>query len=182
MPRAKYPVIDIHSHHFDLSAERWATVVREMDGLNLRLLVNLSGGTGDELRRKIAVVANSPAPTRMVQFANLDFDDLNQLGYGPRAAARLEADVKAGARGLKIYKNLGMTLKRSDGRRVPVDDPEFDPVWDMCARLHIPVLIHTARTGTVLRSRRLEERALAGAAGPPGATPSALDRSRRSKN
>ena len=143
MPRAKYPVIDVHSHHFDLSAERWATVVREMDGLNLRLLVNLSGGTGDELRRKIAVVANSPAPTRMVQFANLDFDDLNQLGYGRRAAARLEADVKAGARGLKIYKNFGMTLKRSDGQRVPVDDPEFDPVWDMCARLHIPVLIHT---------------------------------------
>jgi len=143
VPRAKYPVIDVHSHHFELSAERWATVVREMDGLNLRLLVNLSGGTGDELRRKIAVVANSPAPTRMVQFANLDFDDLNQLGYGRRAAARLEADVKAGARGLKIYKNFGMTLKRSDGQRVPVDDPEFDPVWDMCARLHIPVLIHT---------------------------------------
>ena len=45
VPRAKYPVIDVHSHHFELSAERWATVVREMDGLNLRLLVNLSGGT-----------------------------------------------------------------------------------------------------------------------------------------
>jgi uncharacterized protein len=143
VPRARYPVIDVHSHHFDLSAERWATIVREMDALNLRLLVNLSGGTGDELKRKIAVVAGSPAPTRMVQFANLDFDDLNQFGYGLRAAARLEADVKAGARGLKIFKNLGLTLKRSGGQRVPVDDPELDPVWAMCARLHIPVLIHT---------------------------------------
>jgi uncharacterized protein len=143
VPRARYPVIDVHSHHFDLSADRWATIVREMDALNLRLLVNLSGGTGDELKRKIAVVAGSPAPTRMVQFANLDFGDLNQSGYGLRAAARLEADVKAGARGLKIYKNLGLTLKRSNGQRVPVDDPELDPVWAMCARLHIPVLIHT---------------------------------------
>jgi uncharacterized protein len=143
VPRARYPVIDVHSHHFDLSAERWATIVREMNALNLRLLVNLSGGTGDELKQKIAVVAGSPAPTRMVQFANLDFDDLNQFGYGLRAAARLEADVKAGARGLKIYKNLGLTLKRSNGQRMPVDDPELDPVWAMCARLHIPVLIHT---------------------------------------
>jgi hypothetical protein len=66
VPRARYPVIDVHSHHFDLSTERWATIVREMDALNLRLLVNLSGGTGDELKRKIAVVAGSPAPTRMV--------------------------------------------------------------------------------------------------------------------
>jgi uncharacterized protein len=143
VPRARYPVIDVHSHHFDLSAERWATIVREMEGLNLRLLVNLSGGSGAELKRKMAVIAGSPAPTRMVQFANLDFGDFERFGYGARAAARLEADVKAGARGLKIYKNLGLALRRSDSRRVPVDDPELDPVWAACARLRIPVLIHT---------------------------------------
>ena len=70
VPRAKYPVIDIHSHHWNLSADRWATVVREMDTLNLRILVNLSGGTGARLRQNLSVVANSPAPTRMVQFAD----------------------------------------------------------------------------------------------------------------
>jgi uncharacterized protein len=26
---------------------------------------------------------------------------------------------------------------------VPVDDPELDPVWETCARLQVPVLIHT---------------------------------------
>jgi predicted TIM-barrel fold metal-dependent hydrolase len=143
VPRAKYPVIDIHSHHFDLTPDRWAEIIREMDALNLRILVNLSGGTGDELKRKIAVVAGSAAPSRMVHFANLDFDDLNAPGYGERAAARLEADVEAGAKGLKIYKNLGLGLKRANGQRVPVDDPVLDPVWAACARLRIPVLIHT---------------------------------------
>ncbi len=49
---------------------------------------------------------------------------------------------------MKIYKNLGLTLKRRDGRRVPVDDPELDPVWAACARLHIPVLIHTGEPGS----------------------------------
>jgi predicted TIM-barrel fold metal-dependent hydrolase len=143
VPRAKYPVIDIHSHHFNLTRDRWAEIVREMDALNLRLLVNLSGGTGDELKQKIALIAASPAPSRMVHFANLDFGDLNEPGYGQRAAQRLEADVKAGARGLKIYKNLGMSLTRANGQRVPVDDPVLDPVWAACARLRIPVLIHT---------------------------------------
>ncbi len=91
VPRAKYPVIDVHSHHFELSAERWATIVREMDALNLRLLVNLSGGTGEELKQKIAIVANSPAPTRMVQFANLDFADLESVRLrrcAPRRGSR----------------------------------------------------------------------------------------------
>ena len=143
VPRAKYPVIDIHSHHYGLTAERWTGVVTEMDALNLRILVNLSGGTGATLRRNLEVVRSSPAPTRMVQFANLDFSDLNEPGYGARAAARLEADVKAGAKGLKIFKDFGMTVKRRTGERVHVDDPEFDDVFETCARLDIPVLIHT---------------------------------------
>ncbi len=144
VPRARYPVIDIHSHHQRLTPERWATVVSEMDGQNLQILVNLSGGSGERLVDAMKVIAASPAPTRMVFFANLEFRDLDQPGYGARAAARLEADLAAGARGLKIFKNFGMTLKRQDGSRVTVDDAEFDPVWQVCAKRGVPVLIHTA--------------------------------------
>jgi uncharacterized protein len=144
VPRAKYPVIDIHSHHGRLTREGWAQVVKEMDEQHLQVLVNLSGGTGARLVETLKLVAASPAPDRMVLFANLDFSDLNQPGYGARAAARLEADLKAGARGLKIFKNLGLSLKRAGGARVPVDDPELDAVWQTCARYGVPVLIHTA--------------------------------------
>ncbi len=141
-PRARYPVIDIHSHHRDLSATRLAGVVADMDALNLQVLVNLSGGTGEALVRGLQAVADGPARGRMIAFATLDFSDIDQPGYGDRAAARLEADVRAGAQGLKIFKNFGLTLRRH-GERVPVDDPELDPVWAACARLGIPVLIHT---------------------------------------
>jgi len=143
VPRAKYPVIDIHSHHWNLNADRWAAVVREMDTLNLRILVNLSGGTGGRLRQNLSVVANSPAPARMVQFANMDYSDINDPLFGHRVAQRLEEDAKAGARGLKIFKDFGLSLKRANGVRVPVDDPAFDEVFETCARLGLPVLIHT---------------------------------------
>src|SRR5262249_55428923 len=83
-------------------------------------------------------------PDRFVVFANLSFSDLDEPGYGARAAARLEQDVKNGAQGLKIFKNFGMDLKYKNGERVTVDDPEFYPVWERCGRLKIPVLIHTA--------------------------------------
>jgi predicted TIM-barrel fold metal-dependent hydrolase len=141
-PRAKYPVIDIHSHHRNLTPERLAGVVEEMDRLNLQVLVNLSGGTGASLVRGLQAIADGPARGRMIAFATLDFSDIDRPGYGERAAARLEADVAAGAQGLKIFKNLGLTLRRN-GERVPVDDPDLDPVWEACARLGIPVLIHT---------------------------------------
>jgi predicted TIM-barrel fold metal-dependent hydrolase len=51
--------------------------------------------------------------------------------------------VKNGARGLKVFKNLGMFVKDKDGSRVHTDDPRIDPVWAKCAELGIPVLIHT---------------------------------------
>jgi predicted TIM-barrel fold metal-dependent hydrolase len=142
--RARYPVIDVHSHHRQLAPERWATIVKEMDQQNLQVLVNLSGGTGEALAANMQAIATSPAPDRMVFFANLDFSDLDAPGYGARAAARLDADISAGARGLKIFKNFGLSLKRASGARVPVDDPEFAAVWDVCARRGVPVLIHTA--------------------------------------
>src|SRR6184192_3960100 len=141
--RAKFPFIDIHSHHWNPTPEHVDQLVKEMDTINLRVIVNLSGGTGDQLRQTVAAMKGR-YPDRFVVFANLNYDDLNTPGYGKRAAARLEQDVKNGAQGLKIFKNFGMDVKYSNGERVHVDDPEFDPVWQKCAELGIPVLIHTA--------------------------------------
>jgi uncharacterized protein len=140
---AKYPFVDIHSHHWNPTPEHVDALVKEMDTINLRVLVNLSGGTGESLKKTLAVMKGR-YPNRFVVFANLSYDDLNTPGYGKRAAARLEQDVRNGAQGLKIFKNYGMDLKYANGERVHVDDPEFDPVWDKCAELKIPVLIHIA--------------------------------------
>ena len=144
VPSAKFPVVDVHSHHRPgLSGERWDTIVRQMDELNLQVLVNLSGGGGATLARGMRAIRESPHPDRMVLFANLDFSNGVTPGFGARAAAQLERDVAAGAVGLKLFKSFGLTVRDGRRQRVPVDHPELDPVWDMCARLDIPVLIHT---------------------------------------
>ena len=143
-PKAKYPVIDIHSHQPNpMSADDFTRVVAGMDANNLRVLVNLSGNFGDRLRSGLDAIRTSKYPDRMVLFANVDFRDIGP-GFGAKAAAQLEADVKAGARGLKIFKDLGLRIRRSDGSRLKVDDPELDPIWAMAGRLNVPVLIHTA--------------------------------------
>ena len=81
---------------------------------------------------------------RFVVFANPSYEDINAPGYGNRAAQRLAADVRNGAQGLKIFKNFGMDLKYANGERVHADDPIFDPLFEKCAALKIPVLIHIA--------------------------------------
>jgi len=144
-PRAKFPVIDIHSHQpSPISPAQFAKVVQGMEANNLQILVNLSGGSGDNLRRSLDAIRTSPYKDRMVLFANVNFRPSGGvgLGFGEAAARQLEADIKAGALGLKVFKDVGMFDRKTDGSRLPVDDPELDPIWDACARLNVPVLIH----------------------------------------
>ncbi|MDX1740252.1 MAG: amidohydrolase family protein [Rhodothermales bacterium] len=144
--RAKFPFVDVHSHQWGMA--RWTegrldSLIRDMDSLNLAVLVNLSGGSGDDIDLAVDRVAQAH-PGRVLQFANINFDGIDEPDWGSRTAAQLQRDVQNGAVGLKIFKNLGFTVVDGDGRRVPVDDPRIDPVWAKCGELGIPVLIHTA--------------------------------------
>jgi predicted TIM-barrel fold metal-dependent hydrolase len=145
VPRAKFPVVDIHGHPPALTSP---AVVREvvaaMDGINLGVMVQASGASGARLRQAIQTIRDSGLDDRVVMFANIGFQDVGP-GFGQRAAAQLEEDVKAGALGLgEIMKSLGLTARRTDGSRLRVDDPELDPIWAAAGRLGIPVFIHTA--------------------------------------
>jgi predicted TIM-barrel fold metal-dependent hydrolase len=144
VPRAKFPVIDIHSHTGPAPATI-ASLIAQMDALNIRVLNNLSGGSGDALAQRVKYIKSTPHADRFTVFAN----GLNQFrgvaaGYGATAAAQLEADVKSGAIGLKIFKETGMDTKKADGTRLAINDPELSPIWNTAARLNIPVIIHTA--------------------------------------
>jgi predicted TIM-barrel fold metal-dependent hydrolase len=144
-PRAKYPAIDVHSHQpVPISGAAFDTVVQGMDRNNLRVLVNASGASGAQLREALDAIRNSRHKDRMVQFAAVDFRNVAP-GWGRTAAQQLEADIKAGAVGLgEISKGLGLRYRKADGSRLRIDDPELDPVWEVCGRLGVPVLIHTA--------------------------------------
>ena len=173
--RAKYPFIDVHSHQ-PLTAD-YARLTREMDALNMRVMVNLSGRTGDALANSIRG-AQAAATNRFVFFANLNFTGLDEPQWGANAAAQLERDVKAGARGLKIFKNLGLDLKDGSGKRVPVDDARLDPVWRKAGELGIPVLIHSGEPRQFFEphdktnERWLELKERPERARPPGEYPS----------
>lgn len=141
--RSKFPFIDVHSHQRNMNADALTGLVTDMDKLNEGIMVNLSGGSGSSLNNKIESIQKN-YPNRFVVFANVDFDGVGKEGWSENAAAQLEKDVKAGAKGLKIYKSLGLRYKDTDGNRVAIDDPRLDAVWAKCGELGIPVLIHAA--------------------------------------
>ena len=144
VPRAKFPVVDVHGHPpSPTGAADYERVVKAMDSLNVRVMVYAQGNSSDRIPGLVDAVKKSPNPDRMVIFTNLTIRDVGP-GFGARAAAQLEADVKAGAAGLgEIMKGFGLTARKADGSRLKLDDPELDPIWQACARLNIPAFIHT---------------------------------------
>ncbi len=141
--KAKYPFIDVHNHQRrDIAPADVDKLLAGMDRIGLAVMVNLSGGSGESLQQGLAALKGK-APKRFVAFANVDFRKIDEPDFGENAAKQLEQDVKNGAAGLKVFKNLGMFLVDKTGKRVATDDPRLDPIWEKAGELGIPVLIHT---------------------------------------
>lgn len=141
--KARYPFIDVHNHQGNMNPGSLEGLLKDMDKLNMKVMVNLSGGNGSSLKSKVDNI-KSTSPKRFIVFANIDFRGIGEPGWSEKAAQALEEDVKYGANGLKIFKNLGFSVKDNAGNRVAVDDPRLDAIWAKCGQLKIPVLIHTA--------------------------------------
>jgi uncharacterized protein len=157
--KAKYPFIDVHNHQWNMPDQDLKSLLTEMTSLNMVVMVNLSGRSFDifhdnyggqvmsnagieKLNRSLLNVRQN-AKGRILVFTNIDFSGIDNPAWTKTAVSQLETDVKTGAAGLKIYKDIGLEVKDKNGKRVPVDDPRLDPIWEKCGELKIPVLIHT---------------------------------------
>lgn len=145
-PKAKYPAIDFHGHPGGRlsSAEGLKTMFAELDALNVGLMLSAENASGDRLKQLVATAEASPYAKRLAFFTGVSFSNVGP-GWAERAIAQLEADVAAGAVGVgEIGKGFGLSARKADGSRLTMDDPMLAPFWDACARLQLPVFIHTA--------------------------------------
>jgi predicted TIM-barrel fold metal-dependent hydrolase len=145
--KAMFPVIDVHNHlgtgKAFLTPERVAHYLAEMDAAGVRTVVNLDGLWGEALKETLDALDNAH-PGRFLTFALINFDGLDDADWSEREAKRLEESFKAGAKGLKFHKSLGLGVRYKNGKLMKVDDPKLDPVLAVCAKYNKPVMIHTA--------------------------------------
>ena len=148
--RAKYPFVDVHSHQWRMPTMDLNEFVAEMDEINMKFSINLSGsGFGPQAAKDLYfdesiknIEENQPG--RIGLFVNVDFNSVDVENHVENQVNIIRDAVFKGAIGLKVYKSLGLTNKDSKGERVRVDDERLAPIWDVCGELNIPVLIHSA--------------------------------------
>ena len=155
VPRARYPVIDFHTHivtagglegpgklRYGATPEECLAV---MDRTNIRTMVNVTGGYGDNLREAIAKL-QGPHPGRFMVFVEPAWSRAADSGYPKLQADLIEDAHRAGAKGVKVLKTLGLFLREhvTSGGLVRIDDPRFDPMWETAGALKMPIAMHTS--------------------------------------
>jgi predicted TIM-barrel fold metal-dependent hydrolase len=157
--RAKFPLVDIHTHisvstkseaGVELAPDRHylgtpQELLPVMDRKNIRAMVNLTGGYEKGLAETVAKYDRA-FPGRFYTFAEPSYSRFKSTDYPRLQAQAIEQAHRDGARGLKILKTLGLYLRENitSGALVKIDDPRFDPMWDACGQLNMPVAIHVS--------------------------------------
>lgn len=142
--RARFPVIDVHCHLNDGIIMRKSTdpknFLRVMDQTNVKSAINLTGGWDDKLLQSVRSLADG-FPGRFYVFCQIDYSRLDDPIYLIDSVERARS---VGAKGVKVLKDLGLTVRDRHGNRVRIDDPRLDCVWETAGKLGMPVGIHTA--------------------------------------
>jgi len=142
--KAKFPVIDMHSHPYAKTAAEIDEWVRNMDevGIEKTMILTMSTGAAfDEIQRKYA-----KHPERFEMWCGFDLAGFDKPGFGPAAVKELERCKQAGARGVgEIHdKGQGLSSGKSKAPGMHPDDPRMDAVWDKCGELGMPISLHVA--------------------------------------
>ncbi len=155
--QAKYPAVDVHTHpgyRFRDSTEQLDEFVKLMDAHNIAVCVSLDGRLGEALIEHRQYLWQNHRD-RFVFFANIDWQGrgaedkpetwaCHEPGFGRQMAESLKQAQQQGASGLKIFKRFGLSYRNPDGSLIEIDDPRWDPIWEACGQLGLPVIIHTA--------------------------------------
>ncbi len=140
-PFEAIPKIDAHAHAFDDMPEFAAWLERN----NLRLInICLYGNRPEALAPLEAQAAHLHRfYPRVYSFAStFDLTRRDQPGYADEVTAWLDQTFAEGAVMVKLWKEVGMQLKGTDGRYLLPDDPVLDPVCAHLAARGKPLLLH----------------------------------------
>jgi len=140
--KAKFPVIDMHSHAFAKTGEDVANWVKTMDEAGIAKTIILTGATGAKFDSIYSLY--SKYPERFELWCGFDLYGYKEPGWLEKAIKELERCYKLGARGVGELSDKGAGLRYSAGFGPHINDPLIKPLIKKCGELHMPVNIHVA--------------------------------------
>jgi predicted TIM-barrel fold metal-dependent hydrolase len=138
---ARGPIIDSHTLITPLD-ESIKTALALFSKVGVVKFCNKNGGYLGSPLFDATLRVKHELKDRFEFFANLDWEGVEKRGWARREADRLEHEIALGAKGLKIFKSLGLSARDAKGKLIAVDDPSLDPIFERAGRLNAIVALH----------------------------------------
>ncbi len=136
----KAPKSDAHFHYnvFDDAILKYA------DSINMHLLsINVDAGKLSVKKQlEIASSLKKTHPDKMDFLGSFTVDEYGSDSFAEGIIRQIDNSMNAGAKGIKIWKNVGMVLQDEKGKYIMADDPVFDPVFAYLEKNGIPMTAH----------------------------------------
>jgi predicted TIM-barrel fold metal-dependent hydrolase len=146
--RPRFRAVDAHNHLGRWLTGDWAVpdvgaLLALLDEVDVDAVVNLDGRWGAELEANLDRYDRAH-PGRFATFCHVDFTEAETAGFEERLVDSLRDSHARGARGLKVWKDLGLGFRDPAGELLHPDDPRLGALFQEAGELGLPVLIHTA--------------------------------------
>ena len=93
-------------------------------------------------QQRVAISLQQQFPRDVAWVTSFPVDGSDKPEWLPATRQRIGASLKAGAVGVKVWKNIGMSLRDAQGQLVMIDDARFAPLFDDFVKQGIPLLGH----------------------------------------
>lgn len=142
-------VIDVHTHFGRLGLgeeyeKKFDTLqaVEKLKEQGVKRVINLDGDWGPYLKRMLQKTKGFE--DFFIHFGTVDLSKLEDVDFEAYVRQTIIDSIELGIKGLKFWKNLGLNLKDSKGKYIPVDHPGLEVIWKTAAEFKLPVLMHIA--------------------------------------
>jgi predicted TIM-barrel fold metal-dependent hydrolase len=139
----KRPIVDAIDAHNHLDSMAPKEVLGIMDRCGIERVVNITMKTGEAGLESLQRF-HSAAPERFATIAWMDWSGIGKDEFWDHLTDPFERMVEHGACGLKLWKDLGLSVRTSDGKLLRIDDERLAPLFEKAAELNVPVMFHTA--------------------------------------
>ena len=137
----KVPKIDSHMH-LHSAAPGFVDAARRANFKVLTINVDYPDFPPIAEQFRVAVALRTQAPATVAFAGTFSTADFESPGWLERTERRIDAAMQAGAVGIKVWKNVGMSVRDAQGKLVMLDDLRLKPVFDYMEARGVALLDH----------------------------------------
>ena len=140
-----FTAIEKYDTHVHLNLDERSLITQSMEDNFKLITINVDVANEFptiEQQQEVAIELVAAFPRTVNYSCTFSVENFNDNNWIEETIASIKYSVSKGAIAVKVWKNIGMELKDTEGNFVMIDNTKFDPVFDWLEKNNISLIGH----------------------------------------